>query len=789
MKTYQKAMYRCTTALTVALMFTGTVHGQEALPATEETTAADDDSIVVTATRSEQRLDKVPISISAYTQEKLDSLGVRSTEDLSSLTPGVNFERIRARASGTNIAIRGISSRIGAGTTGIYIDDAPIQVRIIGYDATNAYPSIFDLERVEVLRGPQGTLFGAGSMGGTVRFITPKPDLGKTSMNARAEIATIDNGSMTYEVGAAFGTPIIEDKLAVRLSGYFRRDGGWVDRANWDTGDIVEKNANSSNVKVFSGALTWQPTPELKITPSVYYQDQHIDDSGSYWSTLSDPERGVFKNGHPRPQPVDDEFVLPSLAVEYDLGPVIVTSNTSWFDREATNLWDYSTVVPAILSGNALLRVPGYELYSYFNDRQRNFTQEVRLQNSDPSARLNWVVGLFYGKMKQRAVQSLDAELVEVLYRAVLGTSNRNALGPLYDAGELGPSTLFIDTASTDTQFAGFGEVNFSLTEKLKLTAGVRVSSTKLEFANFQAGPFNGPQSSVAIEEKATPVTPRFGFSYQADPNNLFYANASKGFRIGGGNNAIPSTTCAAELASIGISSTPKSYESDSLWNYEIGAKNRLFGGKLQLATSAFYIKWKNIQQQVFLKCAFQYVDNVGGATSKGFDLQASVRVGGGLTLGANVGYVDADYTEDAYPGPIPGTGPKSVIVSDGDTVGVAPWNVTLTADYETPIGAGDDNFYGNITVVHRSKNKGQTAFLNPLSVAYDPDLPSIPAATTLRARIGVRISDFDLSLFANNITNSTKRLSRNHDTVGNPVFFDTTYQPRTIGLTAAYRY
>src|SRR5580692_8947411 len=194
------------------------------------------EEIVVTATRREERLQDVPISVLAFSQEKLDAQGLKNIDDLARLSPGLTFQRNGMSSAGnyndesSDINIRGVDSTAGTSTTGIYIDDTPIQTRHIGFGSINAFPALFDLDHVEVLRGPQGTLFGAGAEGGAVRFITPEPDLNKTSIYARADASITDGGSPSWEGGVAFGTPLIDDVLAFRASVSFRRDGGWVDR-------------------------------------------------------------------------------------------------------------------------------------------------------------------------------------------------------------------------------------------------------------------------------------------------------------------------------------------------------------------------------------------------------------------------------------------------------------------------------------------------------------------------------------------------------------------------------
>src|SRR5450756_2544584 len=182
--------------------------------------------ITVTATRREESLSKVPISISAFTQETMDQKGVKDIADLVRYTPGISIDQ-----TGTNaISIRGISSSGGAGTTGIYIDDTPIQMRALAFDPDDALPKSFDIDRVEVLRGPQGTLFGAGSEGGTVRYITTQPSLTKSSIYSRSEISYTQGGEASYEAGVAVGGPVVDNKLGARATVWYRRDGGWIDR-------------------------------------------------------------------------------------------------------------------------------------------------------------------------------------------------------------------------------------------------------------------------------------------------------------------------------------------------------------------------------------------------------------------------------------------------------------------------------------------------------------------------------------------------------------------------------
>ena len=372
--------------------------------------------VVVTATRQQQVLSRVPISVAAYTQERMDQQGVKSIDDVSRLTPGINFTRADTRnAASANIAIRGISSTAGSATTGIYIDDTPIQVRSIGFSAFSTFPSVFDLQRVEVLRGPQGALFGAGSEGGAIRFITPNPSLTRFSAYGRAEVAAVEDGSANYEAGAAVGGPIVQDKLGFRVSAWGRRDGGYVDRVNFRTGAVSQEDSNYQDSRVLKAALSWAPIQDLTVTGSIYYQRIFNNDTNAYWENLSNPDSGVYRQGNPMAAPSKDTFYLPALHVDWNLGKVRLVSNTSYFYRDNSAVNDYTTFEFGIWAGDYRFPAGAYAPAYQFN-RQQNFTQEVRLESADPDARLNWVLGVFYSKNRQVAKQRVqDTYLPQIL--------------------------------------------------------------------------------------------------------------------------------------------------------------------------------------------------------------------------------------------------------------------------------------------------------------------------------------------------------------------------------------
>ena len=775
----------------------------EAKPA-EASTAVKE--IVVTAGRREENLSKVALSVSAFTAAKMDVKGIKSFGELARYTPGVTFDPVRK-----DISIRGISSQAGAGTTGVYIDDTPIQMRALGLDANNTLPAVFDLDRVEVERGPQGTLFGAGSEGGTVRYITRQPSLTSFSALAHSEVATTQDGGPSYEAGVAMGGPIVQDKLGFRISGWARRDGGFIDRVDYQTLAPTDKNANRTDTYVGRAALTLAPIDALKITAAINYQDRKQHDYDQYWVSISDPGRGVYRSGTPDRMADKDRFWLPSVKVEWDFGPVTFISNTSYLHRKefvngySGSLYNLSyfqqltgsfvdpmgndcaqclTGPDPLLTATGL-NLPGFGPYSSTStvtNEQKNFAQEFRLQSSDPDARLTWVAGVFLGYNTQRSIEEINDPQLPELTQYLWGESMMDAWGE-----ELLPNgdDYINNTKGHDRQIALFADGAFKITDQLKVTAGIRYAWTHFDFVNAADGAQNFGPSGGTGKQDETPVTPKVGVSYQADPDNLFYATVAKGYRIGGANPPFPQAACQADLDALGITSVPASFNSDTVMSYEIGSKNRLMDRRISLATSAYYVKWSNIQQANYLtSCGFQYTANLGTAESKGFDFQGEFQVTEALDLELAVGYTDARYSKTTHSGSDP-TSP--ILVNKGDTLGGSPWSVTVGAQYNFPAFSHDAFIRADYEF--SSHNNWLTAQTDPATANPDLALVNDPATNFFSLRSGITVGHLDVAVFMDNVFNSHPQLGLTHQDQYTLLFEASTLRPRTIGLSGTYRY
>lgn len=780
-------------------------HAQEAASADEETTYQGE--ILVTATRKSESLSKVPLSVVAKSQLELDKQGVRSIKDIAQITPGITFGQnsINYGTGQSSIAIRGIGSSSGVPTTGVYIDDTPVQTRVgVSPSLSNAYPQVFDLERVEVLRGPQGTLFGSGSVGGAVRFIMPGPNYRDVGLYGRTEVATTAHGSESYEAGLAGGAPIIEDKVGFRASVWYRHDGGYIDRFNPYTQQLDIKDSNDEDNFTARLAVGLKPSESLTITPSIFYQYQDIKDTSRFVVAASNLSKGNLRNDlNLISEPHKDRFYLPALAMELDLGSMTLISDTSYFYRKTRTESDDTTLAYAfdagIIDGPFL---PGFEDYTpgtHSRTKQRAFTQELRLQNNDTNARFNWIVGFFYQRsFVQDQYAGYDPRILDLINyaEAQAGDPLSPTLTDVFGV-ELyqGQYSVFQRNKHWDRQTAFYGQADYEILPRLKLTAGLRYTIANYKFEGFTAGPVYATDGDlVAKSNTSRTLTPKFGISFQADRNNLFYANAAKGVR-GSGVSPPVGGNCVDDAAAIGFDPyATLDVKPDSIWSYEAGSKNRLFGGLLTIDASVYHVDWKNVQTLFALpQCTIYAALNLGDAKIDGLDLSLGLNPMEGLTLGASVSYTHARYST-ALSGAIDdGTGTGTLITGTirkaGEPFpGVAPWTIQLNGEYARPVGNAE--LYTRADFSYASHNKKPVDVNSPL---VDPEYPRAPATSQLNLRLGARLDamgekDLDVSLFANNVTNEQPLLSLYHELPGSLRFRSGTFRPRTFGLTVSLR-
>lgn len=779
LRTLPRSAERRTNVQLASTLTIGAIAAAEPAPAPPPPpNTADSGDIVVTATRQSQSASRVPISLSAYSQAALDTRGIRSIEDTVRYTPGVNFSSSWGNVS--NISIRGINSDVGSGTTGIYVDDTPIQAKSFGYGNGNVYPRLFDLERVEVLRGPQGTLFGGSSEGGTIRYLTPQPGLETWSGYGRAELSGTSGGGANYEVGAAIGGPLVTDKIGFRVSAYYRHDGGYIDRDDYFTGQLLSRNSNAQDAYVVRGAVTFAPSDRLHVTASLLWQKTLLSDSNQYLQALSDPAHDRLVAGQPQASPDHDQFFLPALKIEYHGSGFEVIANSSYYTRNNEFDPDYSTVIPGAFAGSAYLSAfPNYIATANLENRYRSFVQEVRVQSSDPHARLHWVAGAYYSHLSQYA----DEQIIDPAFGDLIEYAYGDTLQDVTGQSLIDGKYSYLQTFHTvDQEFAVFGDVNYEVARGLHISVGAREAIPWYTTNFYVTGPFNFGTVQGSTHGKGHPLSPKFGINWQIDPHDMVYFTAAKGYRVGGGNVPVNSDACSGDLAARGFSSAPTGYNSDSLWSYELGAKSRLFGS-LQADASVFHVVWKNIQRNVYLPdCGLQFTANLGNAESNGFDLQLTQKLGKAFTLTGQVGYTNSHYTDTLSVSGDTGTLP---IVRAGDKLQEQPWTVVLGGQYDFQAFARkgylrfDYNFIGGHAV---------TPALDPATSSYLSAVPPMQSYTLLSARMGFTVEGVEIALFGNNLLNEHPRLASYTDG-GAAYLKSSTLRPRVLGLNATYKY
>jgi iron complex outermembrane receptor protein len=760
-----------------------------ALPADTGANSQQLQEIVVTAQKRVEDVQRVPISVSVFDAASFDRLSIQNLPDVTARTPGVDYQLTGPK---NLLAIRGIYSGGGAATTAIYLDDVPVQVRvgIVGLVGATL-PAVFDLERVEVLRGPQGTLFGSSAEGGAIRFITPEPSLTQYSGYSRVDAGYTDNGDPSYEAGAAFGGPIVSDELGFRVSAWHRRDGGYVEHLSAIPGGYNYSNSNWGDSDVVRAALAFAPTASLKITPSLYYQHLYSHDSSGFepaesgqsadafvqqWGTLNPQYSNIGRSRFVNPQleqtPSTDTFYLPALKAELDLAAVQIISNTGYLHRSDTTNEDFTTATP-VAFGLPWPLVAAAADHNIISTYQNVLTEDLRVQSTDDSNQpLVWTLGFSFVQGRQRSYNPESSPYLPTLVPGtVLLPGNLSYIG---------------DERSTDKQLALYGQATYRVTTQWSVTAGARIARDTIDYSIYQTGPFAGGTSYATGKQSQTVKDPKIGVNFQLNDDNLLYVSAAKGDRIGGVNAPFPLTgACLTLLNQIGLNGIPPLYQGDSLWSYEIGSKNRLFDGHLVLQASAFHIDWTNVQQSVSLPpnlCPETFTSNLGKATSNGGDLQATARIGDAWEFGLAVGYTKAKDSQTLGPGVIQ-------YVTSGQQINpyAAPWTVVPSAQYSFMLHElkaylrADDEFH--------SKNPGPFAQQFANNVAVDPNFIANPSTNVLNVHFGAMWDGWDNSIYALNVLNSHPLLYNTALETAQFVGPTYTIRPLTVGIRTIYRW
>ncbi len=733
------------------------------------------EEVVVTATKRAASIQDVPLSISAVSGEKLEAAGIQDFDDLAASVPSLSF-----KSSGpgrTKLNIRGISAATGfAPTVSYYIDEMPISSVSSGSSTSFAQavisPKLFDLDRVEVLRGPQGTLFGSSSMGGTVRLITGQPNLDEFEGKVGAEVSSTSGGGLNMTVNG-MANVVLSEKAALRVVGSKTDNNGYIDREF--AGGMVE-NVNTEETESFRASLRYQLTDDTWVQPAIFTQTMDMDGKpNTDGPTYDDRQVRPFDGA----EPFNDEFTMTSLTMGSDFEKFSLTANFSRMDRDFVNVEDMTDAVDFL--GQAAIFGYGDAPSAAFVDEDislRDETFEVRLASTTADD-FQWVLGIYNKSAEVNADYRMGRGFEYVTDRGLANTNDRSS----YD------------------ESAVFGEGSLAFADDFTFTLGLRYldysfSQHKEDWGyvyNPGAGGLaEGEASTLDVSASDQEMNYRATLMWNFSEDGQMFVTSSDATRPGGGNRSIPRSTdpsnalayaCDQDLNALGITGNPTSYAGDSVENLEIGIKVDPTSN-LRINASAYRIVWSDIQQRVSTSgtCGFNFTANVGEAVSTGFEAEVTAVVNENFSINAGLGYTQAEFSETV----------AQANVNDGDLLPDVPELTTsVTFDYSTALETGEVFFLGTISYVDETLELPGSANTDTSGESIDSGNVK-PSYTMIDARIGYDSGDnWEAALFVDNLTDEVAYYSYNDAIVVNVPGFDRTARnrPRTVGISANMRF
>lgn len=697
-------------ALTMGLMLhtalVTDVLAQQSRAANEATASIEE--VVVTATkRGGMAIQDVPFAVQSLGGRDLASRAAVDFNDFFRLVPGLAvFDQ---GPGDKRIILRGVNS-VGAGTVGLYLDE----VIITGENAQDGggrQPDIklFDIDRVEVLKGPQGTTFGSSSMSGTIRYITRKPDSREISGYISADLRQTENASLGWSTEAAINVPIVEGKAAIRVAGTYFSNEGYIDNQ-------VIKGADSEETGAVRAILRLTPTEDLTVDLMAMYQDLETDGPSFFNKVdLFGNPLDKLESADVTEAPFSDEIQAYNATVEYRMDHGSVTGTASYYSRDTVFNRDSSGALAAFIGADPL--TDGRSVITQPKDRELQ-TYELRYaSNWDGPVQI--LAGAFY--------QAEDRFFRSAILSASTGVIDSDPIN-------------FLDrnVSTSVDELAFFGEVSVNITDRLTATGGMRyfdfdIDEQPVAVRAFGGGPGAGPGPALSASENG--VIFRGNISYQMTDDNLFYLNVAEGFRSGGTNDQT-----AAAIANVVI---PAQFDSDSLVSYEIGSKNTFMDGRATVNVAGFYIDWSNIQlqdQATDGQLTFPFRGNGGGADIFGAEVEVRLTPMDGLDIGLSAAYTSSELSED---NPIPATG------LDGDDLPYVPeWTFSLSGDYRWTASQWNATFNIGGDFSYIDSRNTELRPTNPLFVALND-------YAILNLRAGIEWETWHLNFVVNNVTDN----------------------------------
>ena len=687
-----------------------------------EETSTLEEVLVTAMKRGDQAIIDIPASISAFSGDRIIEMGSFELQDFLQMAPGVS---IISDSGISTIQIRGITSALGSATVGYYIDEAPF-----GFVSTNFTPDsrVFDMERVEVLRGPQGTLYGQGSIAGVIRLITKNPSLNETEFTGDVSFSDTKDGGFNQAYNVGFGIPIIEDKLAIRFTGIYEDWDGWIDGNPGMGFDFFGKpitfqeGSNLNTQKHKSGRIKLLWTPSDRSTVTALYWGSNTE-HGAPGLAFDDRTRTIAV-----PEPIDNNYKYSYLNYEYAADSFSFLSVTTYTDATFENHQDFL--------GTDLLTLVE-------ND---GWSQEFRF-SSNGDGPWYWTFGGLYSKLDQRIFQDVDQRIADLF--------------GLED----------VDQLDDTTNWAVFGDVTYEFNERWDVSVGGRYFDDDRDTTDL-LGFYIGDE---VINQSFSDFSPRFNVAFHPNDRSTLFFQAAKGFRSG--LNQYPISLFAGRQFGIEL---PAGAEAEDLWAYELGYKGEFNDGKVFLEAAVFLNDWTNLQQSVpVILNTLSGILNAGEAESPGVELGLQFNPNERLSFGGNVSWNDASYKYDVTINavdPINGGLVPVVLFPGGSRIANVPeWTANAWADYRWPLGFGNGQWEGYF---HTDVQYRDTLLTNSGGTFLFAD-----DSLTLRARIGAQNDRWGIFLFADNLFDEDGAYQP-----GFPPQPPLRLRPRTIGVNLKFR-
>lgn len=688
------------------------------LAATAQEAATTDKSIlleeiIVTATKRQQSVRDVSGSVSAVSGKQLEAIGAQSFADYIQRTPGVVFNEFQPGTS--HVVIRGVATNSGnvqgQGTTGYYINEVPLTEP--GWTIVIPDIDAFDVDRVEVMRGPQGSLFGSASMGGAVNYIANKADASKEDAALETTVSRTRNADIGWTGKAMLNMPLVEDKLAVRAVGTFRRDPGYLDNAG--TGE-----KGSSDIDVGGGRLSvvWTPDDLTELSWLSLYQKTDADDA-----PYRNPSYGSFGRSSALPETNDTDVEIHSLRLDRDLGFATLTALGAYQKKNQGFVFDF-TPYRAAYNADLGLNISN-PLYVRSGGDSDGKSGELRLASNGGGA-FEWLLGAMYFESDKYLYEQLGANGAAAAFDA----------SPNYGPGKgaiIAPDGSIFNAFYTDLrgeESALFGEASYYLTPEIKFTAGGRLFKTEVTSTSTTIGFSTYPGNPLVerTQTKEDGFSPKLSLTYKPSDTLMVYGLYSEGFRFG--------TPNGSGLSAFPI---PSGSKSDSLKNYEAGLRATLADGQLLLDATAFYVDWTDIQLRLLTPDNFNYAANGAAASIKGLEMSATWQATANLDIQSSVTYMKARLDEDLFILWY-GTAPKGSRLA-----GSSDWSIANTAIYTF-----DAAYDPTVTVAHRYLSKG----ISDMNSAVPGIAVNGQGGYNLfDLRVGATFGTTTATVFANNIT------------------------------------